>query len=276
MAYRAKYTWRHMTAASRFLTFAATAQMEEKMVADTTSHRTAPVPSSADRAQSGAFLEWAGWSGLLGTLAFIVTIVMTTGGVSGPDGSADMARFLADVSDGGSLGYVYGVAGIVLVVLYIPMAVGIYRLLGRSAAAWNGSAAVVFGLAVLLPAYLINLLPSMAFVPLAAELGSTGGEILYADYSIARSGAELFFTVGSVLSLGLGPLLLGLAWLRSSERGRWLGWAGVLTGATGMVWFVWLIDNALFGYLLIANVVVSLVYFTGVSVVLVSRGRAES
>lgn len=234
------------------------------------------VATTTDQPHRESFLRWAGWSGLIGTLAFIVTIVMTTGGVADPDGPGDMARFLADISDGGALSYVYGVAGAVLVVIYIPMAVGVYRLLDRSTMAWHGTAAMVFGLAVLLPAYLINLLPAQSFAPLAAELGGGSGEILYADYSIARSAAELFFTVGSVLSLAVGPLLWGIEWLRSMGSSRWLGWFGVVTGVTGMVWLVWLVDNAVFGYLLMANVLASLVLFTGVSVVLLSRGRAMS
>lgn len=243
-------------------------------MAGVTSERlTGSVPMAGEQSQSRSFLKWAGWSGLIGTLAFIATIVMATGGVSAPDGPDDMLRFLDDTSAGGSLEYVYGIAGIVLVVLYIPMSMGVYRLLGKSTAAWYGSAAVVFGLAVLLPAYLINLLPPIAFVPLAAELGEAGSGLLYADYSVVRVVAELFFTVGSVLSLAVGPLLWGLAWLRSMDTSRWLGWTAVITGVSGAVWFVWLIENSVFSVTLIVNVLLSLVFFAGASVVLVARAR---
>ena len=75
--------------------------------------------------------------------------------------------------------------------------------------------------------------------------------------------AELFFTVGSLLSLAFGPFLWGVAWLRSMDTSRWLGWTAILTGLTGLVWFVWLLDTdiALLGFLLIANVLVSFVLF---------------
>ena len=56
-------------------------------------------------------------------------------------------------------------------VFYIPMSVGLYRLLGMSTTACYGTASVVFGLALLLPAYLINLLPPLAFVPWWASAG---------------------------------------------------------------------------------------------------------
>jgi hypothetical protein len=51
---------------------------------------------------------------------------------------------------------------------------------------------------------------------------------------------------------------------------------GVITGLTGMIWFVWLINSSLVGIVLIANVVLSLVFFAGASIVLVSEGRSGS
>ena len=118
----------------------------------------------------------------------------------------------------------------------------------------------------------VGLLHRFPFAPLAAQLAGESAELLYANYTVARGAAEMFFTVGSVLSLGFGPLLLGLAWFRSS-RGRWLAWTGVVTGLTGAVWFVWLVENAAFGIVTIANVLLSLVFFAGASVVMVARAR---
>lgn len=243
------------------------------MIGSTTDRPTTTSASASEESQQSSFLKWAGWSGVVGTLAFIVTVFMTFGGVASPDGPQDVLRFLEDVAAGGPVEYVYGVAGIVLVFLYVPMAIGIYRLLDRSVGAWYGSAAVVLGLMVLLPAYVINLLAPMALVPLAADLGSAGANALYADYQVARVVAEIFFTVGSVLTLSFGPLLWGVSWLRSQGSRRWIGWTAVLTGITGLVWFVWLIDNVVFANLLIANVLLSLVLFTAASVTLLSRSR---
>ena len=102
-------------------------------------------------------------------------------------------------------------------------------------------------------------------------MGAAGADAIYADYTVARTIAEILFTVGSILTLGIGPALWGIGWLRSSGSSRWLGWTGIVTGVTGMVWFVWLIDNAIVGNVLILNVVVSLVLFAGLSVALVRR-----
>lgn len=242
-----------------------------------TKERLTPVRSTdEDRTQGRLFLKAAGWSGLVATLAFIVTIVMSSvGSVAGPESPDDILRFATETADAGSTQYFYGVAGLVMVLLYIPMSIGLYRHLRRSTTAWYGTVAVVAGLGILLPAYIINLLGPTVFAPLADELGSSSAAMLYVDYEIARVMAELFFTVGSVLTLAFGPFLWGLAWFEAKESSRWLGWVGLLTGITGAVWFVWLVDNSAFGYVLILNVVLSLVLFAGVSVVLVARaGRS--
>lgn len=245
------------------------------MIGDTTDRLLATAPATYHESPDGTFLKWAGWSGLIATFAFVVTVVMTFFSVAGPEGPGDVSRYLDDVAAAGSVEYIYGVAGIVMVVLYIPMAIGTYAILKKTTPAWYGSVAVAFGLAVLLPAYLINLLAPFGLVPLAGDLGGTGTEALYADYQVARVMAELFFTVGSLLTLGFGPLLWGVAWLRSRESNRWVAWTAIVTGVTGMVWFVWLIDNATIGYVLILNVLVSLVLFAAVSVVLLVEARAD-
>ena len=247
------------------------------MVGDTKERLDSGRSVDEDRSQGRLFLKWAGWSGLVATLAFIVTIVMSSAGsVAGPESADDMLRFATEVTDSGSTQYIYGVAGLVMVVLYMPMCAGLYRYLRRTTTAWYGTMAVISGLGILLPAYVINLLAPAALAPLVEELGASSAQSLYADYEIARVVAELFFTVGSVLTLAIGPFLWGIAWLDASKSSRWLGWIGLLTGITGAVWFVWLVDNALFGYLLILNVLLSLVLFAGVSVVLVAKARTSA
>ncbi|MDX1450297.1 MAG: hypothetical protein R3246_14700, partial [Acidimicrobiia bacterium] len=217
---------------------------------------------------------WSGWSGLIATAAFLVTVIQNNvGGVAEPEGPGEILGYLDQVSRSPSSFYVYGFGGIVLVLLYIPMAAGIYRLLDRSTEAWFGSVAVITGLAVLLPAYLITVLVPAGLAPAAADLGGPGTEALYAIHTFATATAESLFTVGSVLSLGIGPLLWGFGWLRSLEHRRWLGWLGIVTGVSGMVWFVWLTAGPLVLIALIVNVLCSLVLFGGISIDLVSLGR---
>jgi hypothetical protein len=93
------------------------------------------------------------------SVAFLVTIVVTNvSGVDAPDGAGQITAHLQEVARLAWSMYVYGLAGIVLTVLYVPMAAGVQRYLGGTPAAWFGSAAVVFGLAVLFPAYAISIL----------------------------------------------------------------------------------------------------------------------
>lgn len=50
---------------------------------------------------------------------------------------------------------------------------------------------------------------------------------------MVRIAAELFFTVGSMLSLAVGPVLWGLAWMLTMGSSRWIGRTALITGVTG-------------------------------------------
>jgi hypothetical protein len=139
-------------------------------------------------------------------------------------------------------------------VLYVPMAVGVHRLLGRAAGSWFGSAAIVAGLAILFPAYVAGVVLPAALAPAAAELGVAGADVLYVVAVVTETAAGMLFAVGSVLSLGFGPLLWGAEWLRTRRSDRWLGWLGVITGTTGMVWFAWGVASPLQIALVLVNV----------------------
>lgn len=232
------------------------------------------VPAAAG-GDHGAFLRWAGYSGVLASLAFLINgIVANVSGVEAPADAGDIVAYLQDVAQAAWSSYAYGFTGIALVVLYVPMAVGVNRLLGRTPAAWFGTAAVIGGLAVLFPAYVISIAEASGLAPAAAGVGGTGAEALYVTYSYAGAAADVFFAVGSVLSLGFGPLLWAIEWVRSRAARRWLGWAGLVVGVTGMVWLTLGVANPVLTLLVVVNVLVSLVFFTGASLVLVSEGRS--
>ncbi len=232
-----------------------------------------PAASPTAGSEQASFLRWSGWSGLAATAAFVATIVATTGSTAPPESVGEVISYLDEVAEG-SASHLYGIAGVVLCLLYVPMAVGVYHLLGRRTLAWFGSGAVVAGLVVLFPAYLVNLIIPAGLASAAAELGDAGADSLYSLHAFASSAAEACFTIGSVLSLAVGPLLWGLAWLRSTTPRRWLGWTAVVTGLTGAVWFVWLSDAAMVLPVLLVNTLLSLVLFTGASASLVAKGRS--
>lgn len=230
--------------------------------------------TAADARGGSTFLRAAGYCGLVASLAFLTTGVMSSvAAVPPPTGPGDIAAHLQDVAQLGWPAAVYGVAGIALVVAYLPMAVGIHALLGRTPTAWFGTAAVIVGLAVLVPAYVVSLLTPAGLAPAAAEVGVAGAEALYVTYASAGAVASVCFAVGSALSLGIGPLLWGVEWVRSRDTGRWLGWAAVVVGVTGVAWLSLDLDGPVLPLVVALNALVALVVFSGMSVVLVAAGR---
>lgn len=221
-----------------------------------------------------SFSTWAGISGLLATVAFIATIGLANlSSVTAPDGPEGMLAYLESVDGAAWSIYAYGIAGIILCIAYVPLAIGAYRLLGRSTGAWYGTASILVGLAVLLPAYVLNMLAPAGLSDVVDVTGAAGATPLYVTYAAAISLGELFFTVGSLLTLCIGPLLWGLMWLRSLEVFRWVGWLGILTAITGAVWFVWLVDSPVIAITLMVNVLLSLGMFIGVSIALLAGSR---
>ena len=213
---------------------------------------------------------------MVASAAFLATVLIVqlwTGGVDGPVDAADMLRYVNDISDV-EMGYIaYGVAGIVLSIVFIPMCFGVHRKLGRSTRAWFGTVAVVVGLSILLPAYVIALLPAVGMVPAAETLGVAGAEALFAINDMAGAASVVFFTVGSLLTLSFGPLLWATESLSNRTFSRGISWVGVVTGVTGFVWFVWFLDSPVLLLLLIVNVLASLVYFAGISISMLRSTR---
>lgn len=213
---------------------------------------------------AGRFGWWAGMTGLAASVAFVITAV-TNGSVEDPESSGDMTQFLVDVSDNEAALFVYGLAGVALCLLYIPMSVGVTSLLGGSAHARLGTIAVVAGLGTLLPAYLMAVAG-----PIGLSRAAEGAETVdlvsfYAVYEFVSLAAELLFQVGSLLSLGIGIVLWGVA-ARSS--GRLPSWLGALLVGAGVLGFVWVIppsDNPVQLIVVLVNVIASLVAFVAIS-----------
>jgi hypothetical protein len=208
-------------------------------------------------------MTWAGWSGLVASAAYITTIAATSllGSVEPSDGPDDIIRYLQDVGDNEIRSYVYGIAGIVMSILFIPYGVAVYSKLNRGAAAAFGSLAMVVGLVMLIPAYAISILEATALASAATELGTGGAEAMYALHQAGEVTAGISFTVGSVLTLCLAPLLWAIEGRRSGTLPAWLTRAGFVVAVTGLVWFVWVYETPIILGVLLLNVVASLVFF---------------
>lgn len=211
-----------------------------------------------------SFLRAAGWSGIVATIAYAITIVVNSiAPIGSPDAPADMASYIDEIGANTWSPVTYGVLGIALCLIYIPMAAGVHRLLGRGTVSWFGTAAVVLGLLLLVPAYVIGLIPVAAFASAADVLGSA--ESLWPLYTTLSGAAEIFFVAGSILSLAIGPLLWGIERLRTVSRTCWIGWTGVVSGLTGVVWVILVVGTPPLP-LLLAHIIAGVVMFTALSV----------
>lgn len=230
------------------------------MTASSDTHSPVDHPSASEHRK---FMTWAGWSGLAASAAFIITIVATNflGSVEPLDGPDDIIRYLDEVGDNAVRSYVYGIAGIIMSVLFLPFGIAVYYKLHRGAAAALGSVAMGVGLMMLVPAYAVSILEAAVLTSVASELGTTGSEALYALQEFGGGTAGIFFTVGSILTLAVAPLLWAMDGRRTGALPKWLSGTGLLAGVTGLVWFVWLYESPITLIVLLINVVVSLVFF---------------
>ena len=209
------------------------------------------------------FMTWAGWSGLAASIAYITTIVATNllGSVEPYDGPQDVGRYLEEVGDDVVRYYVYGIAGIVMCVLFTPFAIAVYSKLRRGAAAGLGSLAMIVGLMMLVPGYAVSILEAAALAPVATELGADANGAIYATAEAGEAIAAIFFSLGSVLTLCFAPLLWAIDGRRQNALPSWLIGTGVVVGVTGLVWFVWFHETPIILVALLLNLVASLVFF---------------
>lgn len=223
------------------------------------------------------FKKWAGWCALIASLAYLTTVIVPSlGSPAKPENSNEIAEYLAKTSDNVVSSYIYGFGGILFCVLYIPLCIGVFWLMGRTSSALLGSLAVAIGLGILLPAYVAAMLPAAGLVPAADELGISGNAALFAIYAVVNAAAGIFFTVGSILTLAIGPFLWGVTGLKFGGIAGWLAWTGVITGITGLVWFVWLINSPIVLIILIVNVLASLIFYTALAIALLKASKAEA
>lgn len=226
-------------------------------------------------AEEVRFLKWAGWCGIVATAAFLITALAVNllGTPDAPERAADMATYLDEVAASPAVFWIYAIAGIVFCLLYVPMAVGVSRFLSSRTTVWFGSAAVIAGLAILFPAYVNNLLLPVGLAPAMTETGATGATALFAANEIIAAVSVVVFTVGSLLSLSIGPFLWGVAARRAPEVPPWLARVALLTGITGLVWLVWYIETPILLIVLAVNLLASLVTYGWLSAVLVTRAQ---
>lgn len=207
-------------------------------------------------------LRWGGLYGLAASAAFLMSGVLTSviGGIEPPESVADMDRYLAEVGEA-PIGFVlYAIAGLALCVLYVPMSRAITELLRDRRAARAGTTSVIAGLLILVPAYVI----AVASVGLVNRHDAgTDTETLFDAYEFLSTAAEFSFGLGSLLSLGVGPLLWGLAGRAGREIPRSLSGLAIVIGVSGLVWAI--PPSVRPALIVMVNVLGSLVLFVALS-----------
>lgn len=201
-----------------------------------TYHVASDITSDADRSRRS--LRRGGIYGLAASAAYLATGVLTgiIGGIEPPESAADMDRYLAEVRDA-PLGFVlFAIAGIALCVLYVPMSRAVTSLLGARRTASAGTTSVIAGLIILVPAYVIAAAGSVGLVN--RQDAGTGTETLFDAHELMSTAAEVSFGLGSLLSLGVGPFLWGLAARTGRDIPRRVSGLAIVVGMTGLVWAV--------------------------------------
>ena len=109
---------------------------------------------------------------------------------------------------------------------------------------------------------------SAAWCPLYNELGEGGAESVYAIYSALSAFSDAAFLLGSVLTFSAAPALLSIAWIRSDMPSRWIGWLGIVAGATGLSWLGLISGIELLAIGFAVNALINLVWIAAASMVL--------
>lgn len=216
---------------------------------------------TADRSERS--LRRGGIYGLAASAAYLASGVMTSlvGGIEPPESVADMDRYLADVGDAQAGFVLYAIAGLALCALYVPMSRAVTVLLDSRRLARAGTASVIAGLVILVPAYMISAVGSVGLVN--RHDAGTDTETLFDAHEYMSTAAEVAFGLGSLLSLGVGPFLWGMAGRAGREIPHWLSSLAIVIGVSGLVWAI--PPSARPALIVMVNVLGSLVLFVALS-----------
>ena len=207
----------------------------------------------------------AGIAGLVASVAFVTTGVLTSSGtaVDEPDTASDIGRYLGDVDDNIVALGIYGLAGVILCGFYIVMSRAMTAHLGGDRPATLGTRATIWGLITLVPAYLLHLGVTGGLSVLESQSDISDATLLDM-HDGALVAIAVSFAVGSLLSLGVGPLLWGLSGRANRTVATWLSRLLVVVGATGLVWAV-PIEHPVVFIVTMVNVLGALVAFVALS-----------
>ena len=207
----------------------------------------------------------AGIAGLVASAAFVATGVLNSTGtaVEAPDAPSDIGRYVDDVDASMIPLGLYGVAGLALCFFYIVMSRAVTAHVGGDRRAAAGTAATIRGLVALVPAYLLHLAVTGGFSILHSQSNISDAGLLDL-HDAAHVGIAVSFAVGSLLSLGIGPLLWGLSGRAHDTIPAWLSRLLIAVGCAGLVWAI-PVENPVVFAVVMVNVLGALVAFIALS-----------
>ncbi len=118
------------------------------------------------------------------------------------------------------------------------------------------------------------------FGPAVAAAEGPDAELMVKAAQLAQDSIEVTWAIGSFLAYGGSVVWMAILLFRASRVPRWMNWAGIIGGLAGFVWLVRFIPvsapQSAGIILLLLNIVLTMVWLVGLSIVLTRSGEEEN
>ena len=118
------------------------------------------------------------------------------------------------------------------------------------------------------------------FGPAVAAAEGSDAELMVKAAQLAQDSIEVTWAIGSFLAYGGSVVWMAILLFRASRAPRWMNWAGIIGGLAGFVWLVRFIPvsapQSAGIIILLLNIVLTMVWLVGLSIVLTRSGEEET
>jgi hypothetical protein len=118
------------------------------------------------------------------------------------------------------------------------------------------------------------------FGPAAAAAEGSDAELIVKAGQLAQDSIEVTWAIGSFLAYGGSIVWIAILLLRSERAPKWVNWVGILGGLAGFVWLVRFLPvsapQSIGLILLFINIILSIVWLVGLSLVLTRSAEENS
>ena len=214
---------------------------------------------------------------ILTALAWILFVVGLISSTQGQDAGL-VEGYLASAESSASLMYLWGgiLGSLFIIPVYLAMYLGFQREIGSVMLA--PLAFAIVGVVFLTLGFMVDVGSGIYhFGPAVAQAEGQNAETMVLAAQLAQDSIEMTWAVGSFMAFG-GPLVwIAILLFRSSRVPGWLNWIGIIGGLAGCAWILsWVPVPPVGPIPLMVNIVFSMVWFIGLSLVLVRSGEGDS